>query len=79
MGPCVVRIFQYVSNKMQRFTVYYTWKLLYIFRVVPHPSSGALTAVSTAYGIYHTVTATCRYRGRVGTHGLYFIQNLNSD
>ena len=32
-----------------------------------HPSSGAQTTVSTASGICHTVTATCRYRGRVGT------------
>ena len=32
-----------------------------------HPSSGAQTNVSTAYGICHTVTATCCYRGRVGT------------
>jgi hypothetical protein len=31
-----------------------------------HPSSGAHTNVSTAPGICHTVTATCRYRGRVG-------------
>ena len=30
-----------------------------------HPSSGAHTTVSTASGICHTVTATCRYRGRV--------------
>jgi len=22
MGPCIVRIFQYISNKMQRYTVY---------------------------------------------------------
>jgi hypothetical protein len=29
-----------------------------------HPSSGAHTTVSTATGICHTVTATCRYRGR---------------
>jgi len=29
-----------------------------------HPSSGAHTTVSTAYGIFHTVTATCRYGGR---------------
>src|SRR5215475_11990184 len=28
-----------------------------------HPSSGAHTAVSTASGIFHTVTAICRYRG----------------
>ena len=32
-----------------------------------HPSSIAQTTVSTASGICHTVTATCRYRGRVGT------------
>jgi hypothetical protein len=32
-----------------------------------HPSPGAHTTVSTATGICHTVTATCRYRGRVGT------------
>jgi hypothetical protein len=32
-----------------------------------HPSSRAQTTVSTASGICHTVTATCHYRGRVGT------------
>jgi len=32
-----------------------------------HPSPGAQTTVSTASGIHHTVTATCRYRGRAGT------------
>jgi hypothetical protein len=31
------------------------------------PSSGAQTTVSTASGICHTATATCRYRGRIGT------------
>ena len=29
-----------------------------------HPSSGAQTTVSTASGICHAVTATCRYSGR---------------
>ena len=37
MGPCIVRIFQYMSNKMQRYAVYFLWKLLYMFRVVPPP------------------------------------------
>jgi hypothetical protein len=32
-----------------------------------HLSPGAHTTVSTASGICHTVTAICRYRGRVGT------------
>jgi len=31
------------------------------------PSSGAQTTVSTASGICHTATSTCRYSGRVGT------------
>jgi len=26
-----------MSNKMQRYTVYFIWKLLYMFRVVPPP------------------------------------------
>jgi hypothetical protein len=33
-----------------------------------HSSSGVHTTVSTASGICHTVTAICRYRGRVGTN-----------
>ena len=32
-----------------------------------HPSSGAHTTVSTASGICQNATASCRYRGRVGT------------
>jgi len=32
-----------------------------------YPSSEAHTTVSTASAICHTVTAICRYRGRVGT------------
>jgi hypothetical protein len=50
---------------MQRYTFYFIWKLLYMFRVVPSPK--AQTTVSTASGICQTVTATCRYRERVGT------------
>jgi hypothetical protein len=34
MGPCIVSIFQYISNKMQRYTVYFIWKLLYMFQMV---------------------------------------------
>jgi hypothetical protein len=50
---------------MQRYTVYFIWKLLYMFWVVS--SSGAQTTESTASGICHTVTAICRYRGGVET------------
>ena len=34
MGPCIVSIFQYISNVTQ---FIYIWKLLYMFRVVPSP------------------------------------------
>ena len=37
MGPSIARIFQYLSNKMQRYTAYFIWKMLYIFRVVIPP------------------------------------------
>jgi hypothetical protein len=50
---------------MQRYTVY-----LYLdtaLHVSGRTSSGAHTTVSTASGICHTVTAICRYRGRLGT------------
>ena len=67
MGTCIVSIFQYIFNKMQRYTVYLYLETALHFRVVFHPSSGAHTTVSTASGICHTVTAICRYRGRVGT------------
>jgi hypothetical protein len=52
---------------MQRYTVYFIWKLLYMFRVVPSPIIRSATTVSTASGSWHTVIAICRYRGRVGT------------
>jgi len=47
---------------MQRYTVYFIWKLLYRFRLVPLP-----IIRSAASGICHAVIAICRYRGRVGT------------
>jgi len=37
MGPCIANIVQYISNKMQLNTVYYIWKLLYMFRVLLPP------------------------------------------
>jgi len=52
---------------MKRYTVYFIWKLLYIFRVVPPPIIRGAKTVSKASGICHTVTAICRYRGGVGT------------
>jgi hypothetical protein len=67
MGPCIVSIFQYISNKMQRYSLFISGKCSTCFGWYFHPSSGAHTPVSTAHGICHTVTAICRYRGRVWT------------
>jgi hypothetical protein len=67
MGPCILSIFQYISNKMQRYTVY-----LYLETAL-HVSDGTSTHHQERIQLYlqhltcHTVTAICRYRGRVGT------------
>ena len=45
---------------MQRYTVYFIWKRSTCFGWYNHPSPGAQTTVSTASGICHAVTATCR-------------------
>jgi len=57
MGPCIIRIFQYVSNKMQRYTVYYIWKLLYRFRVVPPPI--IWSAYDCIYSIWYLSDRYC--------------------
>jgi hypothetical protein len=51
MGPCIVRIFHYISNKMQRYTVYFVWKLLCIFRAVLSPI--IRSAYNCIYSIWH--------------------------
>ena len=38
-GPCIINGFQGVANKMQRYTVFYFCKLLYMFRVDPPPET----------------------------------------
>jgi len=54
MGLCIVKIFQYISNKMQRYTVYFIWKLLYMFRVVPPPTiKGACKYIYSIWYLSH--------------------------
>ena len=57
MGPCIVIIFQYTSNKMQRYTVYFIWKLLYMFRVVP--PSIIRSANNCIYSIWYLLHRHC--------------------
>jgi len=51
------RVFQYISNKMQRYTVYYIWKLLYMFRVVPSPI--IRSAYNCIYSIFYLADRYC--------------------
>jgi len=57
MGLCIVRIFQYISNKMQRYTVYFIWKLLYMFRVVTPPI--IRSANNCIYSIWYLLHRYC--------------------
>jgi len=57
MGPCVVRIFQYIAKKKQRYTVYYIWKLLYLFLVVPPPI--IRSAYNCIYSIWYSSDRYC--------------------
>ena len=54
MGPCIVSIFQYISNKMQRYTVY-----LYL-KTALHVSGGTSTHHQERIELYlqHLVFAT---------------------
>jgi hypothetical protein len=54
-------IFQYISNKMQRYSLFISGNCSTCFGWYHHPSSGAQTTASTASGISHAVTAICRY------------------
>ena len=42
-GPCIVNVFQSMANSMQRYTVFYFCKLLYMFRVRPPPIIRSIT------------------------------------
>jgi hypothetical protein len=64
MGPCIVIYLQQDA----------TLRSLFYLETALHVSGGntthhqeCKTTVSTASGVCHTVTAICRYRGRVGT------------
>jgi len=50
-------IFQYISNKMQCYTVYYIWKPLYMFWVVPPPI--IRSAYNCIYSIWYLSRRYC--------------------
>jgi hypothetical protein len=53
MGPCIVSIFQYISNKMQRYTVY-----LYLETAL-HVSGGTFTHHQERIQLYHFGIPNC--------------------
>jgi hypothetical protein len=65
--PNSIPLYSYIQQHATLHSLFISGNYSTCFGRYFHPSSGAHTTVSTAYGIFHTVTAICRYRGRVGT------------
>jgi hypothetical protein len=57
----------YIQQNATLHSLYYLETAPHVSGWYHHPSSGEQTTVSKASGICHNVTATCRYRERVGT------------
>jgi hypothetical protein len=66
-APNSILIYSYIQQDATLHSLFIFGNCSTCFGWYFHPSSGAYTTVSTASGIYHTVTAICCYRGRVGT------------
>jgi hypothetical protein len=54
----------YIQKNATLHSLFYLETSLHVSGGTNHPSPGAQTTVSTAFGICYTVTATCRYSGR---------------
>ena len=65
--PNSIPIYVYIQQDATLHSLFISGNCSTCFGWYFHPSSGAHTTLSTASGICHTVTAICRYRGRVGT------------
>jgi hypothetical protein len=61
----IVRTFQYISNKMQRYTVYSIWKLLHMFQVLPPPI--IRSANNFIYSIWYLSHLSCYLPLAVGS------------
>jgi hypothetical protein len=66
-APNSIPIYSYIQRDATSHSLFISGNCLTCFGWYFHPSSGAHTTASTVSGICHTVTAICRYRGRVGT------------
>jgi hypothetical protein len=66
-APNSIPVYSYIQQDTTLHSLFISGNCSTCFGWYFHPSSGAHTTVSTASGICHTVTAICRYRGRVAT------------
>jgi hypothetical protein len=65
-APNSIPIYSYIQQDATSHGLFISGNCSTSFGWYFHPSSGPHTTVSTESGICHTVTAICRYRGRVG-------------
>jgi hypothetical protein len=66
-APNSIPVYSYIEQDAKLHSLFISGNCSTCFGWYLYPSSGAHTTVSRASGICHTVTAICRYRGRVGT------------
>jgi hypothetical protein len=66
-APNSIPVYSYIQQDATLQSLFISGNCSTYFGWYFHPSSGAHTTVSTASGICHTVTAICRYCGKVGT------------
>jgi hypothetical protein len=65
--PNSIPLYSYIQQDATLHSLFISGNCSTCFGWYFYPLSGAHTTVSTASGICHTVTAICRYRGRVET------------
>jgi hypothetical protein len=66
-APNSIPVYSYIQQDATLHSLFISENCSTCFGWYFHPSSGTHTTVSTASCICHTVTAICRYRGRVRT------------
>jgi hypothetical protein len=66
-APNNIPVYSYIQQDATPRSLFISGNCSTCFGWYFHPSSGVHSTVSTASGICHTLTAICRYRGRVGT------------
>jgi hypothetical protein len=76
---CKIILFHYISNKMQRYTVYFIWEL-YMFRVVPTPINRSANnfIYSICYLSHHYCYLPLSWKSRTGFSVLQHTQTSSN-